>query len=258
MVKASPFLVWSFAALSVVVGCAFPLGLYWAERRLGCARPGFVLTSTAVATMAWMGFTLFAAAAGMLHFAIPPTMPMLLVLGGVLVVWVARSRAGERLATGLPLAALVGVQSFRLPLELLMHRAYEEGVMPGQMSYSGLNFDIATGATAILVAGLLMAGRMPLWGVRVWNWVGFALLVNVVAIAILSTPVPFRVFMNEPANVWIAHPPFVWLPSVMVGMALMGHLVIFRHLAWRAGVAATIAHTRGNQASMMASEQPAG
>jgi hypothetical protein len=47
-----------------------------------------------------------------------------------------------------PLAVLVGVQGFRLPLELLMHRAYAEGLMPVQMSYSGRNFDIVTGTTA--------------------------------------------------------------------------------------------------------------
>jgi hypothetical protein len=137
---------------------------------------------------------------------------------------------GGRLAAGVPLAALVGVQAFRFPLELAMHRAYEEGLMPVQMSYSGRNFDIVTGVTAILVAGLLLAGRMPAWGVRLWNWMGLALLVNIVVIANLSTPTPFRVFMNEPANVWISRAPFVWLPAVMVLTAFIGHIVVFRRL----------------------------
>lgn len=112
-----------------------------------------------------------------------------------------------------------------------MHRAYEEGLMPVQMSYSGRNFDIVTGITAIIVAGLLLAGRMPAWGVRLWNWMGLALLLNVVVIANLSTPTPFRVFMNEPANVWITRAPFVWLPAVMVLTAFIGHIVIFRRLS---------------------------
>jgi hypothetical protein len=191
MTDASPFLVWTFAALGVLVGAAFPLGVYWASRRLGKG-PGMAVAAAA-GTALWLALTAGAAA-------------------------------------GVPLAALVGVQAFRFPLELAMHRAYEEGLMPVQMSYSGRNFDIVTGVTAILVAGLLLAGRMPAWGVRLWNWMGLALLVNIVVIANLSTPTPFRVFMNEPANVWISRAPFVWLPAVMVLTALLGHIVVLRRL----------------------------
>lgn len=36
--------------------------------------------------------------------------------------------------------------------------------------------------------------------------------------------------MNEPANVWITWPPFVWLPAVLVPVALLGHLLLFRRL----------------------------
>ncbi len=237
MAEASPFLVWSFATLAVLVGAAFPLGLYWAERRLGRPRAEArnAATAAAIGTAIWMGLTLAAAAAGWLAFGpLPPPFVLLFVVILALGIGLGRSRVGERLAMGLPLAALVGIQGFRLPLELLMHRAYAEGVMPEQMSYSGLNFDILTGITAILVAGLLLAGRMPLWGVRAWNWMGLLLLVNIVTIAWLSAPTPLRVFLNEPANVWITYPPFVWLPAVMVLTALFGHLVIFRRLRMEA------------------------
>jgi hypothetical protein len=80
------------------------------------------------------------------------------------------------------------------------------------------------------VTGLLVVGRMPLRGVRFWNWMGFGLLLNVMIIANLSTPSPFRLFMNEPANVWVTQAPFVWLPAVMVLLALLGHVVLFRRL----------------------------
>jgi hypothetical protein len=100
-----------------------------------------------------------------------------------------------------------------------------------QMSYSGWNFDIVTGVTAILVAGLLLAGRMPLWGVRLWNVLGLVLLANILIIAMLSTPLPFRVFTSEPANVWITRAPFVWLPMVLVMTAMVGHVVLLRRLA---------------------------
>jgi hypothetical protein len=46
--------------------------------------------------------------------------------------------SGRRSGLRLPLAALVGYQGFRVVVELLLHRAYVEGLMPVQMSYSGL------------------------------------------------------------------------------------------------------------------------
>lgn len=233
MDKVSPFLVASFASLGLLVAAAFPLGIYWAGRRLGGraseGRRAALLAAAGAA--AWLGLTLGAAALGALTFSgRPPTMMLLLGAMLALALGLGRSRVGERLALGLPLPVLVGVQGFRLPLELMMHRAHEEGLMPVQMSYSGLNFDVLTGATALVVAALLVAGRMPLWGVRLWNWLGVALLVNVLVIAMLSAPIPIRVFMNEPANTWVLRAPFVWLPAVMVLAAILGHVLLFRRL----------------------------
>jgi hypothetical protein len=36
--------------------------------------------------------------------------------------------------------------------------------------------------------------------------------------------------MNEPANTFITHVPWVWLPAVMVLAAVMGHALVFRWL----------------------------
>ena len=151
----------------------------------------------------------------------------------VLSVGLGVSPVGRRLAAGLPLAVLVGVQGFRLPLELLMHRAYEDGLMPVQMSYSGLNFDIVTGITALIVGALLATGRAGVPTARAWNVMGTLLLVNIISIALLSAPTPWRVFRDGPANVWITTVPYVWLPTVMVAFAILGHIVIYRRL--RAG-----------------------
>jgi hypothetical protein len=233
MATSSTLLIASFFALAVLVAAAFPLLLYRAERGLGASPMGASRSAAmaALATLIWMTVTFAAAATGLLAFGpLPPPLGMLFLMIVVGATALAFSRVGERLALGLPLAALVGAQCFRFPLELIMHRAYSEGVMPVQMSYSGLNFDIVTGITALVVAALLLAGRMPLWGVRVWNWLGSLLLVNVLIIAWLSAPTPLRLFMNEPANEWVTTAPFVWLPSVFVFAALLGHLVLFRRL----------------------------
>ena len=136
---------------------------------------------------------------------------------------------GRRFAEAIPLWGLVGIQAFRLPLELAMHRMYERGIMPVQMSYTGRNLDIITGATAILVAALVAAGVGGRRLVLAWNVMGLALVLNVVAVGVVSTP-RFRWFGDDQLNVWITYPPFVWLPAVLVLAAVAGHLVIFRAL----------------------------
>jgi len=125
---------------------------------------------------------------------------------------------------------LVVGQAFRLPLECLMHRAADEGVMPAQMSYSGWNFDIVTGITAIPVAFLLARGFRHARAIAVtWNVMGSLLLINILTIAMLSTPL-VAAFGAERTNTWVAYPPYVWLPTMMVVCAITGHLVIFLKL----------------------------
>lgn len=187
------------------------------------------LILTLVGAVVWMAATWTGAASGVFREweATPPPLAFLVLGIVVLASLIASGGYGRRLAFGLPVWALVAVQGFRLPLELAMHAMYERGIMPVQMSYSGRNFDILTGITALIVAALLRLG----WGgprsVLAWNVLGLALLLNVVTIAILSTPT-FRYFGDDRLNVWVTYPPFVWLPAVMVLAALAGHLLIFR------------------------------
>jgi hypothetical protein len=226
---ASQSLTLAFVGLSVVVAAAAVLVVHVA------LRDAATTLRAAVVVAAHLAVTGLLAAAGALRYdTVPPTMFALIAVTLVASAWLALSRFGERLATATPLALLVGFQAFRLPLELVMHRAAEEGVMPVQMSYSGWNFDIVTGSTAIAVAlALVLFVRSPrarraLAGA--WNVMGCVLLTVVVTVAILSTPTPIRMFHNEPANVWITWFPFVWLPCLFVALALVGHILIFRRL----------------------------
>ena len=249
MVNASPGLIWSFFSLAIAIAAAFVVAVHASAGHTtrSSARRDTMLAALATAT--WLAVTLALAASGRLSFTSrPPTAGVLIVVGVGLAIAVGTSRLGARLATGIPLAALIGVQAFRFPLELMLHRAYREGLMPVQMSYSGFNFDILTGLSAIVVA-LYIARRPNAVAVaRIWNAAGIVLLANILTIAVLSTPTPIRVFHNEPANEWIAHAPWVWLPAVFVVAAIVGHIVIFRRLRYESrargraprGVAAAI------------------
>lgn len=223
----------AFAALALAVAAGFVLAVRQAWRATGAdaaaARRATIVAAALAA--AWAGGTGLLAAAGLLRFdGRPPTMPVLFLAIVALGVGLGASPVGRRLAAGLPLALLVGSQAFRIAVEVLIHRAAAQGIAPPQMSWEGRNLDVVTGATALLL-GLWLARRpAPAWVVRGWNLLGLALLANVVAVGWLSAPTPMRRFWNEPANVWITGAPWVWLPTVMVLAALLGHVLVFRRL----------------------------
>ena len=97
------------------------------------------------------------------------------------------------------------------------------------MSFSGYNFDILTGLTAIPVAWMVHRNSAPHWLLIAWNVMGCALLATIVAIAVAATP-RFAAFGPQQLNTWIADAPFVWLPGVLVQAALLGHLLTWRKL----------------------------
>lgn len=229
--SASQFLTGSFMAMAIALAVLLVIGVHLAGRRLGEApsTTRWWTAVTAIGAAAWLGVTWAAAETGhlsRLDLRPPPfvALPVAIFVVGVLM---AFTRLGTRLVDGLPLAALIGVQAFRFPLELLMHRAYSEGVMPYQMSYSGWNFDIVTGLTALPVAWAIHRGLGGRRLALAWNALGALLLLNIVVIAVVSTPI-VGLFGPDLLNTWVMFPPFVWLPAVMVLMAFAGHLLIAR------------------------------
>ena len=172
------------------------------------------------------------ASRGMLDRYTPLPAPALLMVMALTIctLTITMSSVGRRLIAAVGLPALVGFQAFRIPVEWLLHRLYQEGTVPVQMTYAGRNFDVVTGMTAAGL-GLWLARRGRSRGVVLaWNVLGLALLANIVTIAILSTPVPFRRFLDGPPNMLPSLWPYVWLPSFLVQLALAGHVMVFRRL----------------------------
>ena len=193
---------------------------------------GEIRASVAVASIATlMSIEWAVASSGTLTRWSPPPPPFMLMMAVLflLTLAVALGGPGRRIAANASFALLIGIQAFRLPLELVMHEAARQGIMPVQMSYSGWNFDIVTGALAIPIALAAAAGRAPRWLIAAWNLLGLLLLINIVTIAIVSTPL-IAAFGADHLNTWVAEAPYVWLPGVLVPAALFGHVVVFRKL----------------------------
>lgn len=219
-------IAYGIGGIALFVAAALIAGVFYA------ARP--YTLRVALITTAWLLLTARLARAGLLDrfdLTPPPLLFLLLAIFG-LAFTLGLSPLGTLLMRGIPLWALIGVQGFRLPLELVMHRAAQERVMPNQMSYSGCNFDIVTGATALLTAALIYFERDPRWLAKTWNALGILTLANILIVAVASLPV-LHLFGTTPdkLNTWVAYFPYVWLPAACVLFAIAGHVVITRKLS---------------------------
>ena len=228
----SPLVAMGISTLAVTLGAVFVLSVRRAAPAATSEERRRITLRTAALTTGWMALMAGLALSG--WFAKfdqrPPPMVFMMVMSLGAGIGVGVSPIGAWLST-LPLAWLVGWQAFRLPLELTMHHAAEVGLMPSVMSYSGYNFDIVTGITALVLGLWLIRAKdaVPRLVVALWNALGFTLLTVVLTIALLSSPF-LRVFGEDQVNRWVAYFPYVWLPGVLVATAAMGHIVILRRL----------------------------
>jgi hypothetical protein len=164
--------------------------------------------------------------------AAPPLFQVFTATVITLVFALGMSRFGASVALNTSFGKLVILQAFRFPLEILMYTAAVNAIMPMEFSFAGYNFDILTGAIAILLGvALLRNNPVPRWALVAWNVWGIACLVVIAGLAIATSP-KVAAFGAEPSNVntWVLFFPYSWLPTVLVPVAVFGHTVISRKL----------------------------
>ncbi|MEL6844699.1 MAG: hypothetical protein AAFP02_15930, partial [Bacteroidota bacterium] len=152
-----------------------------------------------------------------------------LLLPIIFILWWIRQRSTHEILAGIPLYWLPAMQSFRIPVELLLWSMLIGGVLPKQLTFEGYNFDVLSGVLGLILAFLLFRGvSKPIRWIRLYNLFGLVLLFIIVSMAILSMPTPFRQFLNEPSNAVMATFPFIWLPAFLVPLAFCLHLLSLR------------------------------
>src|SRR5262245_42020960 len=157
MVRPSLISTIAFLMIVVAVALAFPAAVWLGTLR--ASGPGPARRSalrTCGATLAVLAVSALLAESGALA-AVPRGLGVMayFVVCNAGAALLAFSGLGQRMALTLPLYALVGFHVFRLPLELVLHQWYMEGVLPVQMTYAGHNFDIVTGLLAFFIAPLM-------------------------------------------------------------------------------------------------------
>ena len=158
---------------------------------------------------------------------LPPRMMIVLVIPLAISLVMTFSGKAKEILSRIPPHRLIRLQVFRLFVEVLLWMLFVDNLFPVQMTFEGRNFDIIAGITGPLVAFLFRNNRRLMIA---WNFVGLALLFNILTIAILSMPLPFRIFFNDPANIIVAEFPIVFLPAFLVPLAYTIHFFSLRQL----------------------------
>jgi hypothetical protein len=168
----------------------------------------------------------------LMDFTSTPPKLMLIVLPPVLAIsYLSSSTRVNALIQEIPSSWLVYIQSFRNLVEVFLWMLFARNIIPVQMTFEGLNYDILTGLSAPLVAYYALGqNKWPRIVAVLWNFAGLLLVTNIFLIAFLSTPGPMRQFFNEPSNTIVAYFPFVWLPAFIVPFAYLMHILSIKQI----------------------------
>jgi len=160
----------------------------------------------------------------------PPHFLLAIVPPFILIAAILISPAGRRFADGLNIKTLTILHTIRIPVEIVLLFLFIHKAVPKAMTFDGRNFDILSGLTAPLLYYLVFIKKQVgyKW-LLVWNLICLALLLNIVAIAILSAPLPFQQLSFDQPNRAILYFPFIWLPSCIVPIVFFSHLVAIRY-----------------------------
>ncbi len=163
---------------------------------------------------------------GMVARHILPLAPLLFAIIFLGVILFSFSKFGLEVGTAFSLTTLIGIQSFRLPLELILHHWAGLGTIPETMTWTGQNWDVITGVVSLFAIPFIKKSRKVAWGVQL---IGFVLLLNVVRVVVMSSPFPFAWQLENPLQL-ILHFPYALIGPLFVGTALAAHMITFRML----------------------------
>lgn len=159
----------------------------------------------------------------------PPRFPFLILIPIITILLLFLTKRGKAFIDQFDPKALTILHSIRIPVELVLFALFHYKAIPELMTFEGRNWDIISGLTApIIYYWGYIKGRLNWKIILLWNIICLLLLFNIVIHAALSIPSPLQIFGFDQPNRAILQFPFVWLPSVVVPLVLLAHLICIR------------------------------
>ncbi len=162
----------------------------------------------------------------------PPHIVLAVLPALVAVILVMASKRGRSFAATLDARGLVWLSVVRIPVELVLYWLYQNHTIPKQMTFAGRNFDLLAGLSAPLIALYCFKSGRIIHRVTLslWNILALGLLLNIMVNAFISLPTEYQQFGLQEPNRAVLYFPFIWLPSFIVMIVLLSHLILFKKL----------------------------
>lgn len=162
---------------------------------------------------------------------IPPRFLVLVLPPLLVIIGLFSTSKGRQYIDRLDTKTLTILHVIRIPVEIVLFWLFVNKTVPELMTFEGRNFDILSGITAPIVFYFgYVRKQLSTKVILIWNFICLGLLINIVVNAVLSTPFPFQKFAFDQPNIAVLYFPFNWLPSCIVPLVLLSHLVIIRQL----------------------------
>jgi hypothetical protein len=234
-----------YLSISVLVGCIGTIAAVIVGLNQGLKRASWqagerrsIVRTMAVVLVGWFALALILAILGV-YQANSDQLPTIefgiitpILIGG-LFIW--RSSTISRLIDAIPRHWVIAVQFYRAEGVTFLI-LYASKLLPGLFALPAGAGDIAIGLTALII-GINAAGRgqlLPRTVLR-WNLFGIADLVVALATGVLTSPSPLQRFAFDHPNRLIATFPLILIPTFLVPLAILLHIVSLTQLR-RAGV----------------------
>jgi len=210
----------------VLAGVTLAAFRAWPRRRSLQFAAGLGIWIAYVGVMSWSGIVAKTA------LRPPPALLVVLPAFAVVVVLLALLPIGRRVALSFPLWLLLLAQSFRIGVELFLHRLWTEGMVPRLMTYEGGNVDILVGLSAPVVAWVSTLAQ-------VWNVVGMGALANIVVRAAITAPGRLQILEAELPNLALGTFPYTFIAAFFAPLAFALHVLAMRNIRARLQVRPT-------------------
>lgn len=162
---------------------------------------------------------------------LPPRFFMLVAPPFLLIAVLFFTSSGKKFIDNLKTEYLTLLHTTRVLVELVLFWLFLHKAVPQIMTFEGRNLDIISGLTAPIIFYFgFIKKTLSKKILLLWNFICLGLLINIVAIAILSAPFSFQKLAFDQPNIAILYFPFIWLPCCIVPLVLFSHLATLRQL----------------------------
>ena len=149
------------------------------------------------------------------------TFPLVLIPAAIFIVYLCRNKSFYK---NRDLRWSIAVHIVRFPVELLLFQLAVRELLPMEMTYKGLNFDIIPGITSILLLIWMKFGTVNKKILLGWNIMGLIFILFILSNGFLSQELLYKNFGYSVPNRAITYFPIILLGGVIVPIVIYTHI----------------------------------